>query len=432
MLARAQEALQTLVARFGEPDAVDFTGDDNAREQMDAWRVQIAELEQVQPAIINHHQLAQIIDAVRPPAAAAGGAGGAGVAGGAPAAPAADAPGRTKPQTLTSEEGTDWRVWRDHFTLVIEENGYAAVNHDRAKRQIKIHIYGKAAFLTRDIDYITAAEATNNGVPEETYEDFFDRLETRFLPRSAQLAARTAFESSKQKSDEAIGKWHARLITEYSLAYPDVDNPNLDTHLIRKFQYGLKDAAVQSHVMQHEPVEYAAALQLAEAKYAVLTAVASCHRPGGGRINNLDAKDIKSVVQGIKKEVIAAMDQRTRTSGAEANKRLRRGDFEGAPTPNPGGKLCYKCQSPYHLSAACNVQKLQEGGRAATDNSNEGGGVGAMSNRARKRAALAKKKAATAAGKKVAAVEDSEQEASDATSVMLAALLKNTGIDGHA
>ena len=415
---RAEAALQALVAAYGDEREAAFTGQDRHRLQQQQWRRTIDDLVQAQPPIFNRAALDEIIAAVRP----------------APAAPAANQgnqAGRAKIQVLSSADPKDWRTWRNHIAMVIEENGYTEVNHDRAKRIIKIHIYGEAEELTRDITYITADEADAAGDDEETYEEFLEILQRKFLPQSAQFLARQVFESSRQKVDETLGRFHARLLSEFNLAYPATADPNTDPHLIRRFMYGLRDGQIQAHVMQGDPGEYAACLQLAEARFAVLSAVASCHRPGGGRITAMEPKE---AAKSIANELLAAMDMRTKTSGAEANRRLRRGDWEGKPRFNDGGKKCYICDSPYHLRMNCDREELEKGRRSGSGGGAKGGSgdssVGAMSNRAKKRMAAEKKKKA-AGNKKLTALEggEADDEVRDAATAMLAALMTNASND---
>ena len=415
---RANLALEGLIQRYGDDQGPDFRGQPHHRAQMEEWRQVIVDLQDAEaaaaaaaPPVINAAQLNQIIEAVRPPAV-----------GGAAAGPR---PREAKVQVLTSTDAKDWRTWKNHITLAIQENDWANPNHDRAKRMVKIHLYGEAEEFTRHINYIPAAVAAANGEDEETYEEFLDRLQSKFLPESAQLQARQLFENSKQRSDEPIGKFHARLMTEFMLAYPHTPVPDADPHIIRKFCYGLRDAAIQAHVMQGVPEDYSECLQLAEARFAVLSAVAGCHKPGGGRISTMEGKESKDAAKSIAKEIMAAMDQRTRTSGAEANRQLRQGNWEKAPQVNPGGKRCYTCKSEYHLAASCPQPALEEGRMREP----KGGEVGVMSKRGQKRADAAKKRKASSA-KKVSSMEtDEEPVARDAATAMLAALLQSATMD---
>ena len=74
-------------------------------------------------------------------------------------------------------------------------------------------------------------------------------------------------------------------------------------------------------------------------------------------------------MEGQDPDTVGAIDQRTMTSTALANKSLRRGDWPGAPVPNQGGKRCFKCGSEYHLRATCPVDALSNrAGRKPLDN----------------------------------------------------------------
>ena len=407
-LATAEAALAALEAAHGDEREEGFRGEDAHREQMVAWRAAIDGLRiAADRGAMTNDQLERLLETIRPAGGAAAGGGGDG--------------GKTKIQYLSKVDAQSWRGWRNHVSLVIQENGYALVNHDRAKRQVKIHITEKAEELTRDIQYVTAAEAADAGDPEETYEDFLDRLQLRFLPRSAQFAARTQFELSKQRPDESIGHFHARLVSEFYLAYPDTPNPEVDPHLMRKFSHGLKDAAVQAFVLQEEPETYADALSAAEAKYAVLQTVASCHKPGGGTITALEKRKGRELTDQMAQQFVAAVNKRMQTSGKEANKSLRRRDWEGQPVPNPGGKKCHRCGSEFHLLKECPIPVLTEGRKDSG-----GAGVDAVGRKAKKAAAGKDNAKRTRNRKKVGSIEEEESEQTDAATKMLAALLANT------
>ena len=383
----ARDVLNLMIRRYGDerPEHEgDFIGDDENRRFMANAREMAEEMERLrdnpphpvlqgnQQMVIEANHLRELIREVRGDANAPGGAGAAAAAGDAAAggAAAGDAVAggaaaggaaagayghqRIKIEKFETADGADWRTWRDHIQMaILETNLFPGPegNHDRAKRNIKLHIYGKAARLTRDIHPKTAAEAELAEEEEETYNDFLDRLQARFLPMAAQLASQQAFEMSKQKDNESVGEFHSRLISEFLLAYPNARDVNHDPHLIRRFKWGLKDASVQLHVMQNSPQNYDECLRLAEERYACLGAVQQCHRGGGGRIHAMELYDAES---------INAMDKRTMTSTALANQDLRRGKWPNAPIPNVGGKKCWTCGSEYHLKADCQVPALAD------------------------------------------------------------------------
>ena len=366
-LAEARGILNGMIQRYGDerqganrPDgAAAFVGRAEHRDMMTRQRALVDMLENdAAAAAAPNAQVLQMGQALAAAirGAVPGGAGGAAAAGAPGAGGMAPAPTRVKIQSFESGDGAEWRTWRDHIRLVIQEQGLLNLpDHDRAKRHVQMHIYNKAAALVRDVQPLSAADAAAAGEPEETLDEYLDRLQVRFLPVSAQLASRHAFEQCKQKTDETIGAFHARLISEFVLAYPHTQQPHTDEHLIRRFNFGLRDASVQMHVMQHQPEDYNDCLRLAEERHAVLGAVASCHRPGGGRINALEPEAA---------DLMAAIDQRTATSGAMANKSLRNGEWPGAPVKNPDNKTCYVCNSAYHLKNACPVGRLQQRGAA--------------------------------------------------------------------
>ena len=154
-------------------------------------------------------------------------------------------------QMFESGDALEWRRWRQHVEQVMEKD---QVSHDRANMIIKISmkINSRAELLTGDI----------MPLPEETYMDFLDRLQSRFFPHP--IIAQHAFDISKQMKDESLGRFHARLRDEFFFAYPNNPNPNVDPYLIFKFQKGLRDSSVKKHVMAANPKEYNECLLLAE------------------------------------------------------------------------------------------------------------------------------------------------------------------------
>ena len=407
--------LDILVERFGDDRGPDdqFTGDDDNRAEMGTLRDGIAALRAAAPPVFNRADLEDIIEGLAP---GGGGARGA---------------GKPKLEKLVKKDADSWRAWRTHAVLVIQENEWVRDNHDRAKRMIKMNLFDSAERITRDIMPIPAAEMVAIGEAEETYTDFLNKLQLRFLPMAGQFKAKTDFENAKQRPDQTIGEFHADLISQFTEAYPGAPDPYTDPHLLRRFYQGLRDQAVQAWVMQQQPENYHDALKEAEAKYAVMSTMQQSRRSGGGTINSLEGREEKDLSQQVAKKVLAALDKRMQTSGTEANRQLRTGQWEGAPKKLDGDRRCYICQSPYHLKRDCPTPALGAGRRgSASERQSVPADVGAIARKKEKRTQIRKRYAKIAAqARDLAAFADGDGD--DAGSKLLSILMNDLGNAGR-
>ena len=420
VIDRMAEQLDNLVERFGDErgDEDAFNGDDDNRAEMEALRGGVRALRAAAPPVFNRADFEDMIDAIRPDGADGGDGAG-------------NRLGKPKLEKLTKKDADSWRAWKTHVILVTQENEWDQVSHDRPKRMIKMNLFDAAERITRDIMPIPAAERAALGEDEETYMDFLNKLQLRFLPVSGQFKAQTDFENAKQRSDQTIGEYHADLISKFTEAFPDAPDPYTDPHLLRRFYQGLRDQAVQAWVMQMQPDNYHDSLKEAEARYAVLSTLQSTRRAGGGTINSLDSlggQEGKDLSQQVAKKVLAALDKRMQTSGAEANRQLRSGQWEGAPKKMDGDRKCFICQSPYHLKRDCPTPLLSAG-RAGGSGGQQGApvDVNALSPRKREKRGRIRKRSARIAAqiKELAAVAGNDGD--DAGSKLLSILMKDLG-----
>ena len=415
VIAQMEATLADLEARFGDEREDDqFTGDDGNRAQMEMLRNGIAALRAAAPPIFNRHDMEDILDGLAE-----------GLRGDRNDGDVPRAGGKPKLEKLMKRDADSWRAWRTHATLVIQENEW---DNDRAKRMLKMSLFDAAERITRDIMPIPAAERIAVGEDEETYAEFLNKLQLRFLPMSGQFKAKTDFENARQRSDQTIGEYHSELISKFVEAYPETDDPYTDPHLLRRFYQGLKDQAVQAWVMQLQPENYYDSLKEAEARYAVMSTLQASRRPGGGTINSLEGGEGKDLSQQVAQKVLAALDKRMQTSGAEANRQLRSGQWEGAPKKLEGDKRCYICESPYHLKRDCPAPTLSAG-RQGGGQRGKPADVGAMV-RKNKRNQVRRRYAKIAAqARDLATFADGDGD--DAGSKLLSALMNDLGQDGQ-
>ena len=156
-------------------------------------------------------------------------------------------PGR-KLDTLASVDPADWLTWRAHAVTVIDINNW---ENARAKQEIKAALTGKAGEYLRSIV-----------VPPGAPTRLLDAYEARLLPAAAGDAARIALTTARQREDEPVIEWHARLRTLYERAYPNktAAETEADIDLKHRFILGLADDAARERVWYHRPADYSAAL----------------------------------------------------------------------------------------------------------------------------------------------------------------------------
>lgn len=243
----------------------------------------------------------------------------AGVGGPAPA----QRPNRIKVDTFGNESREDWLVYKHHFEQARQLNQYT---QDEAKLALASAMRGRAAAAVMDLQVLD---------PNQTFGEFLESYENRFLPASASQLARTRFEQARQNKNEEILDFHARLRMLWHKAYPGA----LDVEpLIRHFSFGLRRKEVREQVVRSNPATYGAALEAAQNESSVL---ASCRNEFGGNANGAEAMEIGSI-NAMKKvgKALAAMDKR-RTPGLASK------------VEAPKGGSCHFCDRPGHWRNNC-------------------------------------------------------------------------------
>ena len=243
---------------------------------------------------------------------------------------AAARPGR-KVEPLTSADPQDWIAWRDSFEITVGINNWG---HQRARRELAAAMQGEAKRAVIDIDIQADAHAADVVLLLNIYE-------ARFVTAAAGDLARAEFREAKQKEEETILQWHARLRQLYIRAYPNLNaaaiNASLD--LRDAFILGLSDAQVKQDTWRARPLTFAAAL----------TTAGNCH---AGMIVLKQATGMTE----IKQEPIGAMAQ-----------------------PRPFQGRCWTCNRTGHRSNACprNTSTAAAAGYRGGRSGQRGGGAAA-------------------------------------------------------
>ena len=182
-------------------------------------------------------------------------------AGAAAAAAQPAPPQRTKLDKYQSADQVEWTIWRRHFGIVADINGW---NAQRRRQEIAAAMGGTAAQYVQDIPL-------NEGPDPNNANGLLDAYEARFVPQAASDIARDNFKKAKQDEAEDITKWHSRLRHLYQRAYPNMPAQDVlaSRDLIDAFVYGLADAQVRARTADKAPEDYNGALTTASNMTAV-------------------------------------------------------------------------------------------------------------------------------------------------------------------
>jgi hypothetical protein len=160
--------------------------------------------------------------------------------------------------TFEGKESDDWITFRRAFENIAALHGY---HEDFGRRALQTCMRGVA---------ILAVGQINHAAHGETMEDVLNHYEAKFMPPATSAMAKTLFEGAAQQSKEPVLQFHGRLHALWARAYPAWLNQ--EDMLIRRFAQGLRKQRVREHVLRTNPLTYAAALQAAQAEYAILDA----------------------------------------------------------------------------------------------------------------------------------------------------------------
>jgi len=169
--------------------------------------------------------------------------------------------GTRRVSILTSTDAADWRIWRENFTVIADINGW---NDERKKREATAALEGEAKKCVMDIRYQNAANITT----------LLDQFEARFVTQASSDMARVNFINAKQRPDETILAWHARVREAFIRAHPQLVVATAQA-LIDRFILGLINSKVIEYVWDQRPTTFSEALDLASNKMASLTVIAN-------------------------------------------------------------------------------------------------------------------------------------------------------------
>ena len=211
---------------------------------------------------LNPQQFAELLEALRPPAAAA-------------AAPAV-LQGGPRMSKFSSADPGEWRIWRSNFRAHALVNNW---NNEAQRTMLQVSMEGDAHRHTRGILHHIAG----HGRP---LDDILTEYDNKFLSPQASTAARAAFSCAKQLPAESLMQWKARLRELFVRANPAAEaGLNVDMNMIEKFVDGLFQREVRIHTRDQGFNNLENALVSAQTKeQSVLKEGPLSHQ---GRVNHL-------------------------------------------------------------------------------------------------------------------------------------------------
>ena len=245
--------------------------------------------------------------------------------------------GKRKVTEFQSGTGPDWLAWKESFRQTVLINQWGDL---RARRELKAAMTGMAGKVTRDI------------IPEQadTLQILAQRMEERFLPEGAGIAARTEFDQMTQLASESLLEWHSRVRDTFMRAFPAVNIQN-DYRARDKFALGIRDRNLQWEVYREDAQTFTDVLQRATRISARLAKVGEIHKSAAPPASNNFG--INSVVP----VTVAAATGIPNSSGAWRGP----GGPSSTGTSSKGGavdksqKECWICRKKGHFKTECRV-----------------------------------------------------------------------------
>ena len=267
-----------------------------------------------------------------------------------------------KVEPLSSTKSTDWIAWRDNFVIAADINHWG---HQRARREIARAMQGAAKMAVRDIPIGDVAVADN-------FHQLLQAYEARFMPAAASDLARSEFKEARQKEQETILEWHARLRELYTRAYPNLNAAAVAASLDLRdaFILGLADPSIKADTWKARPANFNAALGEATSIRAGLMVLGG-HQHGGFEIK----KEMNSIGAGAGfGGKFAGQCYNCGYTGHRARD-CRRAEGAGAPYPARGGGGNRGNGSSARGRGGSN-QRGRGGGSSARGTPSRGGGGG--------------------------------------------------------
>ena len=155
------------------------------------------------------------------------------------------------PPKFESGRGDEWEIWKAQFRILVRANEWDALT---ARRQIATSLGGEAAKWAEHVEIGDVA-----GVQE--YETLLQAYDNIFRPDALGDRARQDVRQARQRAEENIRAWHARLRNLYRLAFPNIPAPDLEVNrdMIDLFVMGLINPVVKRETLRLRPINYQAA-----------------------------------------------------------------------------------------------------------------------------------------------------------------------------
>lgn len=190
--------------------------------------------------------------------------------------------GTKKVETLSSTDSSSWQTWRSNFVICVAINQW---NNARARREAAASMVGTAKEYVRDIPIGDANVAGGNDAAPVA--GLLDLYQARFTPAAESDLARVTLKDAKQRPEEGIMAWHARVRVLYSRAFPHVAAPDLETarNLMDAFILGLYEPEIRKDTWKARPQTYTDCLQSAQNNAAALSVLSGGKRDGSAAVD---------------------------------------------------------------------------------------------------------------------------------------------------
>ena len=160
-------------------------------------------------------------------------------------------PHNTKVQYFSNLPGENFLAWRSQFQVIADYHWWT---NEESKQLMYAYMKGTALESVMDIPL----------TGPETSKDTLDEYQRRFLLESDSQLLRAQLACVVQLPNESVQKLHARMRVLYHLAYPALNNRE-----------------VQNHVRRRKPTTYATALAAANEETSFVLMDLATHAPGG-------------------------------------------------------------------------------------------------------------------------------------------------------
>lgn len=289
-------------------------------------------------------------------------------AGGAPAAApnAGQAARKSKPMMLHAATPEAFYEWRYSIMTAVEVNRW-----DNSTARLMMHMYtsGPAQQVIRLLP--KEHEPAPGQRDAADWKLHLQQFQDAFVPSNYLENLAHKVDRARQKENEGVNVWHARYLSLYSRAHPDLTLQQLQTWspLIRGFLRGLRNSSVAGHAQRHAPAQpnYKEALQR-------VAGMMSAHDLENPSLDDSDDEDTPAPTKGPDGQLRLAQAQhrgagappdRRRFSGGRRAGTPRNRNRDGATSGGRTGSAaegafkgkCYNCGIIGHRSIECRQPK---------------------------------------------------------------------------